>query len=293
MDTDAANDSTTPETEGLRLFDSFLKRVIEVVIGPDFSSSLIRGTVAKVSREIPIFLHKEGEMYGMSKAIYSTLMDFKGRNRALFNNMLTMSKISFEGPTVYERRRVVIVIPDGKLITGSAIPPCFLGEIEEMQTESGAKRKKSPGERGPGKSDFKSRKRANILSKQINEQIVKIIDENLNCNSNQSNRKLIIKTTLEYVRKHFDVEDSKDSDNPGAESAVVSSAKNYLDGLRLYGGKFSKTQETIDTIVTALVPIDVNNILIERVLGVSRKRVASAKKLRSKFDDIIRPEANK
>ena len=189
------------------------------MIGPDFSSSLIRGTVAKVSREIPIFLHKEGEMYGMSKAIYSTLMDFKGRNRALFNNMLTMSKISFEGPTVYERRRVVIVIPDGKLITGSAIPPCFLGEIEEMQTESGAKRKKSPGDRGPGK-------RANILSKQINEQIVKIIDENLNYDSNQSNRKLIIKTTLEYVRKHFDVEDSKDSDNPGAESAVVSSAKN-------------------------------------------------------------------
>ena len=66
-----------------------------------------------------------------------------------------MSNFSFESTSVYEKRKVVIVIPDGKLITGSAIPSRFLGETEEVLTESGAKRKKSPGERGPRKSDFK------------------------------------------------------------------------------------------------------------------------------------------
>ena len=271
------------------------------MISPDFSSSLFRGTVAKVSREIPIFLCKEEEMYGMSKAIYNSVMDFKGRNRALFNTTLTMSNISFEGPSVYEKRRVIIVIPDGKLITGSAIPPCFFGETEETKTEaiqteeilteSSAKRKKSPGERGPGKSDFKSRRTASILSKQINERIVEIINENLKCNSNQNNRKQLIKATLEYVRKHFDVEDSKDLDYAGAETAVVHSAKKYIDGLRLYGGKFSKTQETIDTIITALVTLDVKNVVVEKILGISRKRVASARKVRAKFDDIIQREA--
>ena len=84
MNTDVAIESVLSETEGLRLFDAFLRKVIEVVISPDFSSSSFRGSVAKVIREILIFLHKEGEMYGMSRAIYNSMMDFKGRNRALF-----------------------------------------------------------------------------------------------------------------------------------------------------------------------------------------------------------------
>ena len=81
------------------------------------------------------------------------MMVFKGNNRALFDSMLTMGNFSFDGPSVYEKRRVVIVIPDGKLTVGSFIPPSYMGEIEEIKEEvqeSGVKRKKSPGERGPG-----------------------------------------------------------------------------------------------------------------------------------------------
>ena len=142
-------------------------------MSPDYCPSTFRGTIAKVSREVPIFLSKEGEAYGMTKSIYSSLMVFRGNNRALFDNMLTMGNFSFDGPSVYEKRRVVIVIPDGKLTVGSFIPPSFMGEAEVVQEiqdevqESGVKRKKSPGERGPGKGDFKSKRTAHIMSKQI------------------------------------------------------------------------------------------------------------------------------
>ena len=61
----------------------------------------------------------------------------------------------------------------------------------------------------------------------------------------------MIKAALEYVSEHFDMEDCKESNNPESESAIIRSAKQYLDGLQ-----FSKRQETIDTIITALVPID-------------------------------------
>ena len=100
-----------------------------------------------------------------------------------------MGNFFFDGPSVYEKRRVVIVIPDGKLTVGSFIPPSFMGEIEETKEEvqeSGVKRKKSPGERGPGKGDFKSKRTAYILSKQIHEDIVRMINENLKSNSNEN-----------------------------------------------------------------------------------------------------------
>ena len=44
------------------------------------------------------------------------MMQFKRRNNALFESMLTMGHFYFDGPTVYEKRKVVIVIPDWKAI---------------------------------------------------------------------------------------------------------------------------------------------------------------------------------
>ena len=288
-------DEYLSEKDGLRLFNAFLKTITQYILSPDYCPSRLRGTIAKVSRELPIFMSKEGEAYGMTKSIYTSMMVFKGNNRALFDSMLTMGNFSFDGPSVYEKRRVVIVIPDGKLTVGSFIPPSFMGEIEEIKDEvqeSGVKRKKSPGERGPGKGDFKSKRTAHILSKQIHEDIVRMINENLKSNSNENNKKEIIRAALNEVKKHFDCYESKQNETSDASDAVVHSAQKYLSCLRRYGGRFSQTQETIDTIITALVSNDVTNIEIEKLLCVPRKRIATARERRLKFDKLAENAAD-
>ena len=148
-------------------------------------------------------MSKEGEAYGMSKSIYTSLMIFRGNNRALFDSMLTMGNFSFDGPSVYEKRRTVIVIPDGKSTVGSFIPSSFTGEIQEEVQEFGAKRKKSPGERGPGNADFKSKRTAHVVSKQIHEDMIRKINENLNSNTNENNKKEIIRVALKLREETF------------------------------------------------------------------------------------------
>ena len=79
------------------------------------------------------------------------------------------------------------------------------------------------------------------------------------------------------MKKHFDCDDSKQNENNDASDAIVHSAQKYLSNLRKYGGRFSQTKETIDTIITASISIDVTNKEIEKLLSVPRKRVATAR----------------
>ena len=88
------------------------------------------------------------------------------------------------------------------------------------------------------------------------------------------------------MKKHFDCDDSKQNENNDARDAIVHSAQKYLSNLRKYGGRFSQTKETMDTIITALISIDVTNKEIEKLLSVPRKRVATARERRLKFDKL-------
>jgi hypothetical protein len=66
-----------------------------------------------------------------------------------------------------------------------------------------------------------------------------------------------------------------------------------MESLQKYGGRFSQTQSTIDTLLTALVSSKVSNVVIASSLGISRKRVAAAKERRADFDKIVENENSK
>ena len=69
-------DEFLSEKDGLQLFNAFLKTITQYILSPDYCPSRFRGTIAKVSRELLIFMSKEGEAYGMTKSIYTSMMVF-------------------------------------------------------------------------------------------------------------------------------------------------------------------------------------------------------------------------
>ena len=61
-------------------------------------------------------------------------------------------------------------------------------------------------------------------------------------------------------------------------------------GLRHFGGNFTATQSTIDTILTSLATSDYRNYFIAEVLGVPNKRVAKATSRRAEFDKFVQSQ---
>ena len=63
--------------------------------------------------------------------------------------------------------------------------------------------------------------------------------------------------------------------------------------MAIFGGKFTTTQATIDTILTSLAVSGIPNNAIASSLGVSRKRVAKAKSRITEFDSLVQTEVEK
>lgn len=74
--------------------------------------------------------------------------------------------------------------------------------------------------------------------------------------------------------------------------SIVTSVKKYFTGLRDYGGKFTLVDSTIESILTAVMGNNSNNVELEKLLNVSRRRIKNGKVKRKIFDGIIEKEKN-
>ena len=107
--------------------------------------------------------------------------------------------------------------------------------------------------------------------------------------NNESNQKKIVEASLSAIRKRYNIEECENN----SENGIVVTAKQYLQGLRLYGGKFLNTQATIDVVLTSLAALNCTTTEIATCLGMTRKRIARAKERRKEFDLLVQNEATK
>ena len=231
-----------------------------------------RNRIAGMSRTIPIYLQSEGEEYGMNQDIYVALMGYKKSKPSLFQSMMTTGNFTLEGSSSYSSRKVVICVPSLESTLNSFIPLSFMEVKKSEEPESILGIKRKPGERGPGRKDFTFDRTPSAVSRALTAKLIAVIEESLELYNNQNNKRKIIEASLKTIAKEYHSVEEKDSDN-----AIINSAKKYLQGLAIFGGKFTTTQATIDTILTSLVASGIPNNAIASSLGVSRKRVAKAK----------------
>ena len=257
--------------EGLQLFTKFLKKITEAVIKNEkLPDRKFRNSIAGVSRTIPIFLQSEGEEYGMTLQIYDCLMTYKKAKPSRFQSMMTQGNFSLEGSASYSARKVVIYIPDEQSeLLLSHVPASFLEVIGAPEVEATVGIKRKAGERGPGKKNFASDRTAVVVSQNLTKSLSDVIENYLKSNTNESNKREIIEASMNSIIKTYQIKE----ENVESENAIILSAKTYLKGLSLYGGRFIDTQATIDAILTALAAKNVTNKSIAASLGVSKLSV--------------------
>ena len=254
--------------EGLQLFDKFLKSVTEAVIeSEELDDFKFRNRTSGVSRTIPIYLKSEGEEFGMSLNIYNCLMAFKKSKPRQFDSMMTSGNSALEGNSSYQSRKVVISVPNRKMTDISHAPLSFMEVYKAPVLDSIIGVKRKPRERGPGKKDFTSFRTPIAASQTLNNKLIDVIDEFFKSNENENNREKILQLALNSVGKKIQITDEKmDSDND-----IILSAKQYLEGSSLHGGKFIATQAMIDTILTSLASSKSSNHKLAKALGVVRE----------------------
>ena len=75
--------------------------------------------------------------------------------------------------------------------------------------------------------------------------------------------------------------------------SIVNSLRKYFTGLREYGGKFTLVGSTVESVLTAVLDVNLNNVEIAKLLNVSTRRIVSGKVKRELFNGIIEKEENK
>ena len=144
------------EKDGLQLFDTFLQKLCEAVSLEDNERShRFRNQVASVTKKIPILLQREGEQFGMNIDIYKSIMQFSKSKPSQFQSMMTEGNFYFQGASSYKTREIVVSILDGGYQAESFVPLKYMEEVilNNTPAEISLKRK-SRGERGPGKKAF-------------------------------------------------------------------------------------------------------------------------------------------
>ena len=138
--------------DGLQLFDTFLQKLCEAVLLEDNERShRFRNQVASVTKKIPILLQREGEQFRMNIDIYKSIMQFSKSKPSQFQSMMTEGNFYFQGASSYKTREIVVSILDG----GSFVPLKYMEEITLNNTPAEiCLKRKSRGERGPGKKAF-------------------------------------------------------------------------------------------------------------------------------------------
>ena len=91
------------------------------------------------------------------------------------------------------------------------------------------------------------------------------------------------------IKKQYNVNENKEVNNE-TNNSIINSLKNYFNGLREYGGKFSLVESTIENVITAISYESSNSVEISKLFGVSRRRITNGKIKRNVFDQVIEKE---
>jgi phosphoglycolate phosphatase-like HAD superfamily hydrolase len=115
---------------------------------------------------------------------------------------------------------------------------------------AGEKRRLKRGERGPGKKDYTTVKSANQSITQLTERINELL-ENLLFAYTPTKRNLIVDAAILNLRKNYGRHENKEVNNE-INSTLVKSLKEYLNGLKNFGGKFAQVESTIENVISSI-----------------------------------------
>ena len=159
--------------------------------------------------------------------------------------------------------------------------------LDNTPTEVCLKRK-GRGERGPGKKAFYGNRGGEQRSKILTARMIELVNDI----DNETNKKKILELSLRSVREEYDINVIEQDEESKIFAALAVSSKEYLNGLKVFGGNFKKTQSIIDDVLTSLVSLNISNTDISKSLNISRRRVSNAKERRIEFNDIVEKENN-
>jgi hypothetical protein len=74
---------------------------------------------------------------------------------------------------------------------------------------------------------------------------------------------------------------------------TVNSLKDYLNGLKKFGGKFAQVESTIENVISSISVVNSNSTEMAKFLNVTRRRIVTGKERRKIFDNIIEKEENR
>lgn len=155
----------------------------------------------------------------------------------------------------------------------------------------GAKRKLKRGERGPGKKDYASSRALNQSVKQIFDKLHKFLGEET-VDFSKSNKAQTIEGVINKLKNCYQIVDCRKVNNE-TNLSIVNSLRKYFTGLREYGGKFTLVGSTFESVLTAVLDVNSNNVEIAKLLNVSTRRIVSGKVKRELFNGIVEKEENK
>lgn len=248
------------------------------------------GTVALRTGAISLLLHAECENYGMTKELYTNLMKYSRKYFQKFTVIMDQGNFSFTGTNYNTNKQIVLNIGDGDKLLPSHIPPSFLPEevVVEVVAEVGQKRKAVS--RGPGREKYKSARACLVTSQLLSNPIIDMIEIQLKrCTVNKKSE--IIVSALKSIMKKYGIQSEELGDKRGDwNDRIVFSLSYYLKNLQKYSAKFGSTESTIEKLLTATAVYSISDIEMSKIMGVSRRRISSAKQKRLKFDGIIDTE---
>ena len=227
----------------------------------------------------------------MTPQLYESLMTYNKANRVKFKSLLDLGKFSFEGRSEYKSILLVITVGNGKDIISSHIPSQWMQHVDEEVKKAiedideevvGSKE----AVRGPGCKDFKSSKTAAVLSRSLADAVLKVINDSLG-EYQINKRKEIIECLIQSIRKQLNMNEGIKSNCVEFNGKVVSSLKEYLIGLKNFGGKYSQVEASTETVLTAIIDLSLSDSVIASTLGVTRKKIAAAREKRISFNNIV------
>ena len=252
--------------------------------------SIFRRTVAPATGQISLYFSSECEQFGMDQSVYKGLMEYSKKYRSNFQSLMSAGNFFFEGRADYKTKLLVFTISNGTGRKASHVPEEWIRPVVEVE-DVGQKRKLKRGERGPGKKDYGSSKTVNQSVRQIFEKLNTFLGEGM-VDFSQSKKHQIINGVINKIKNYYKIDDSSEVNNE-TNVSIVNSLKNYFTGLREYGGKFTLVESTIESILTAVLDNNSNNVELAKLLNVSRRRIMCGKLKRKIFDGIIENEKNK
>ena len=124
--------------------------------------------------------------------------------------------------------------------------------------------------------------------KQIFDKLHKFLGEEA-VDFSKSKKAQIVECVINKLKSRYEIEDCRKVNNE-TNLSIVNSLRKYFTGLREYGGKFTLVGSTVESVLTAVLDVNSNNVEIAKLLNVSTRRIVIGKVKSELFNGIIEKE---